>query len=77
MYWDLKPGMELETFAAKRDKSHPTISRLWRRNWDKSYSFFTLWQARRRRWQARRRRWQARKRRWQARRRGWQARRKR
>ena len=32
--------MELETFAAKWDKTHPTISRSWRRNWDQIIPFF-------------------------------------
>ena len=32
--------MELETFAAKWDKAHPTISRSWRRNWEQVIPFF-------------------------------------
>ena len=32
--------MELNKFAAKWDKAHPTISRTWRRNWDQIIPFF-------------------------------------
>ena len=32
--------MELETFAAKWDKAHPTISKSWRRNWVHIIPFF-------------------------------------
>jgi len=32
--------MELDSFAAKWDKTHPTISRSWRRNWDQIIPFF-------------------------------------
>jgi putative transposase len=32
--------MELDTFAAKWDKAHPTISRSWRRNWEQVIPFF-------------------------------------
>jgi putative transposase len=32
--------MELDTFAAKWDKTHPTISRSWRRNWNQIIPFF-------------------------------------
>jgi len=32
--------IQLDTFAAKWDKAHPTISRSWRRNWEQIIPFF-------------------------------------
>ena len=32
--------MELETFAAKWDEAHPTISKSWRKNWEQIIPFF-------------------------------------
>jgi len=34
-------AMQLDTFAGKWDKIHPTISRSWRRNWEQIIPFFS------------------------------------
>jgi putative transposase len=34
--------LELNTFAAKWDSSHPTISQVWRRNWERIIPFFAF-----------------------------------
>lgn len=35
-------AQRLEEFAAKWDKTHPTISQVWRRNWERITSFFAF-----------------------------------
>ena len=38
----LDAGMALDEFAAKWDSSYPTISQVWRRNWERVVPFFAF-----------------------------------